>query len=87
MGLSMPAGAATIALDSFSSTTPLVRGQLKPYNLGSSDTEDSHWLVLDRQKRSLFVSPPRAGEGLIEPRDHPGPSDNSAADVASVATW
>lgn len=34
-----------------------VAPHLRPYNLGASDTEADHWLVLDREERKLYVAP------------------------------
>lgn len=42
---------------------PKVAPHLRPYNLGSSDGEATHWLLLDRTERKLYALP--AGQAAV----------------------
>ncbi len=39
--------------------------ELRPYNLGNSDQEAEHWLLLDRQERVLSVAPEQAARRVL----------------------
>jgi hypothetical protein len=44
---------------------PKVEPQLGPYDLGSSESEARHWLVLDRTARALYALPVRTAAALL----------------------
>jgi hypothetical protein len=44
---------------------PKIEPQLRAYDLGSSDGEARHWLVLDREARALYALPVRTAAALL----------------------
>jgi hypothetical protein len=50
-----------------------VAPQLAPYNLGSSDFEAEHCLVLDRQERRAYVAPVKAARAFLQAQHPPEP--------------
>lgn len=45
---------------------PTVEPHLRPFDLGSSEDEARHWLVLDREERTLSILPAREAAALLQ---------------------
>jgi hypothetical protein len=45
---------------------PAVRPQLQGYDLGSSDSEAKHALILDQEQQILFIAPARDAEKFLQ---------------------
>ena len=45
---------------------PAVSPQLKGYDLGSSDSEATHALILDQEQQILFIAPAREAEKFLQ---------------------
>jgi hypothetical protein len=45
---------------------PAIEPALRPYHLGDSETEARHWLILDREARTLYVAPLRQANRFLQ---------------------
>lgn len=67
---------------------PKVEPQLRPYDLGSSECEARHWLVLDREARALYALPVQTAAALVHQqwatRPDAPPRLESLEDVAAL---
>ena len=50
---------------------PRIAPALRPYHLGSSEHEATHWLLLDRHERTLSVGPGEAVYAFLRERNQP----------------
>jgi hypothetical protein len=50
---------------------PRIAPALRPYDLGSSDQEAVHWLLLDRHERTLWVGPGADVYAFLRERNRP----------------
>ncbi len=54
-----------------------------PLNLGNSDEEATHWLILDRQERKLYVAPVATGRRFLQ-EQWPPPRELTPEEQASI---
>jgi hypothetical protein len=73
-----------------------VAGSLAPFNLGSSDSEASEWLVLDRAEQVLYVAPAQIARRFLVRQHPPLPqpplavgqaTESILADLLDLSRW
>jgi hypothetical protein len=68
---------------------------LAPFDLGSSDSEPKHILIIDQQERTAVVADQRTGRDFLRRQPHPplpdldavGMADSLLADFLDVGKW
>jgi hypothetical protein len=70
---------------------PRMAPALRPYDLGSSNQEAMHWLLLDRHERTLWVGPGKAVHAFLREHNQPatrvGEPDDEAGPLVIDAAF